>query len=64
MGAHNRSASEPSQVTVTATNFIQHSEYAAFSLTNDISLIQFDAPITFTRKLTWPIDTLLEKFLN
>ena len=64
MGAHDLSAAnEPTQVTVTATNFVTHENYSPITFHNDIWVIGFSAPIAFTRKLKEVFTRIKEQIL-
>lgn len=51
LGAHDRTANEPSQVTVSTTTYTVHPGWNPSTLADDIALIRLPSPVAFTRKL-------------
>ncbi|KAK3875356.1 hypothetical protein Pcinc_019766 [Petrolisthes cinctipes] len=47
MGAHDITANEPEQVSMTSTDFTVHENYNGFTITNDISVIRLPSPVSF-----------------
>ncbi|KAK8405226.1 hypothetical protein O3P69_001653 [Scylla paramamosain] len=47
MGAHNIRQNEPSQVTMTSTNFFTHEQWNSFNLKNDLALIRLPKAVSF-----------------
>ncbi|KAK3875359.1 hypothetical protein Pcinc_019769 [Petrolisthes cinctipes] len=47
MGAHDITANEPEQVSMTSTDFTVHENYNSFTIKNDISVIRLPSPVSF-----------------
>lgn len=50
MGAHDLTQNEPSQVTMTSTDFTVHEEWHPFLIENDISVIRLPSVVGLTGK--------------
>ncbi|KAJ8942822.1 hypothetical protein NQ318_022836 [Aromia moschata] len=51
LGAHNIRNNEATQVTVVSSSIVNHPQYIAITLTNDISLIRLQSPVTFSNAI-------------
>ncbi|KAF2364206.1 Serine proteases trypsin domain, partial [Trinorchestia longiramus] len=47
-GAHNIRENEPTQVTMTSTDFFVHEDYGSVLIRNDVALIRLPSPLTWT----------------
>ncbi|XP_037799781.1 chymotrypsin BI-like [Penaeus monodon] len=52
LGAHNIRHNEPSQVTMTSTNFFTHEHWNSHTLTNDIALIRLPSAVGFNNYIS------------